>query len=382
MPSIEDLVSRRPVATAPYDVNDPPKFAELSETVRDVFRKELEQYFDYKTADASTKLIEAQNIQKFALGAATNEQSLETVVKMLMAYGDTKDKFPAIVVTSTSEREKALGIGSNFVASVQYPPRVEGTKVGPFNLTDGWTIEITTWPLGTVASATVSTITFATVLFSDMTVATIADIVRAINIQGLYYTAEATATGCLRLKTGGPCARPTPNYIEITGGTAACLTALGLTVGQSDTYLNPVRPPMNRYYDAADMVVNIDVVSDDINTRTELADLVRKFFTYYMEKRQFQFLGRSYYTEGLDPEEWWHVIFSRGFAWSGELNTPRPGGAQYDHIYAKRGSIPVTAIDYIDKALVTPPIFLQSTDILQDDTVPAGDYGGVNFLKL
>ena len=381
MPSIEDLAGRVPVATSPYDSNDLPRFGELSESAKDVFRTELELYFDYKTADSTTKIIEATNIQKFALGASTGEQSLETVVSMLMSYGDRRDQFPMIAITSTSEREKPLGIGNNFVAHVQYPPRVNGTKVGPFNITDGWTLEITTWPLGTVASATVSTITFASCLFSSLTAATIAQVVYAINVQALYYTAEATPEGYLRLRTGGVCANPTPNYIEVTGGTAACLSAFGFTVGQSDTYLNTARPPRNRYYMAADMTVNIDVVSDDINTRTELSDLVFKFFAYHMEKRTFQFFGRSYFSENISPEEWWHIILNRTFSWSGELNTPRPGGVQHDHIYAKRGSIPITIIDYMDKELTSAPIFLQSTDVEADDTIPAGDYGGRNFLK-
>ena len=381
MPSIEDLAARVGVPTEPYDLTDVPRFGELSETAKDAFRKELEIHFDYQTADSETKLIESAAIQKFALGSNTNEQSLETVVGLLMAYGDKPNKYPMIVITSTSEREKVLGLGNNFVASVQYPPRIEGTVAGPYNLTDGWTLEITTWPLGTEDSAVVSTITFATVLFEDITAATIANVVNAINIQALYYTAEATSDGYLRLKTGGICAAATPNYIEVTGGTAAALAAFGLTVGDSDTYLNTDRPPRNRYYDAADMTINIDIVSDDINTRTELADLVRNFFTYSMEKRRFQFLGRSYFTEGLDPEEWWHIILNRKFAWSAEINTPRPGGAQYDYIYAKRGSIPITMIDYMDKELTTPPIMLQSSDVSADDTVPTGDYGGDNYLR-
>jgi hypothetical protein len=381
MPSIEDLTTRRAIATAPFDATDVRKFGELSEVSKDVFRTELGIYFDYKTDDAGTKLIEASNIQKFALGASTSEQSLETVVSLLMGYGDSPDQFPMIIISSTSEREKPLSIGGNFVGHFQYPPRVEGTVAGPYNLTDGWTLEITTWPLGTVDSAVVSTITFATVLFSDITNASIADVVNAINIQALYYTAEATSDGYLRLKTGGVCANPTPNYIEVTGGTAACLTAFGLTVGQSDTYTNTARPPRNKYYTASDMVVNIDVVSDDLNTRTELADLVAKFFQYEMEKRMFQFLGRSYFSEDIDPEEWFHIILNRQFAWSAELNNPRPGGPQYDHIFAKRGSVPITIIDFIDKELTTPPILLQSSDVTANSTVPTGDYGGDNYKR-
>jgi hypothetical protein len=388
----EDLSTRVGIPTEPYDSTDPPRFGQLSETAKDAFKKELEKFFDYKSTDSEAKLTEIPNIEKFAIGEEEGEQSLETVVRMLMAYGDKPNQFPMIVITSTSGREKVLGIGSNFVSTVQYPPRVEGTTSGTISLTDGWTIEITTWPLGTEESATASTITFSSVLFSDISSVTISDIVRAINVQALYYTAEETSSGTLRLKTGGVCAQATPNYIEVTGGDAACLTALGFTIGQSDTYLNTQRPPMNRYYDANDMTINVDIVTDDINTRTELADLVRQFFTYYVEKRRFQFYGESYFEEGLDPEQWYHIILERKFAWSAELNTPRPGGEQYDYIYAKRGTVPFAIIDYINKRLETPPVFLHGDDvelggvIVDGDPVesglPTGDYGGINYLKL
>lgn len=377
----EDLTTRVPIQTVPFDENDPSRFGQLLETAKDAFKAELYTFFNIKASDIMTKISEVPNIQKFNLGAASGEQSLETVTNVIMSYADTPDKFPMIAITSASLREKPLSIGNNFSCHVQYPPTISGTKAGPFNLTNGWTLEITTWPLGVSTDAVVSTITIASGQFASLSAATITELVDSINRQALYMRARANANGSLRLETGGPCARSTPNYIEVTGGSSGLLTALGLTLGQSDIYTNTENPPMNRYYVAGDMTVNIDVISDDLNTRMELADLVFDFFSYTMERRNFQFLGRSYFEKDLTPEEWWHVILNRQFGWNSEYATQKYGGEGYDYIYSIRGSVPITIVDYINKKLVTAPVFLEHSDAVQDDATPDGDFGGRNYLK-
>lgn len=383
--SREDLTARTPTVTTPYDATDPPRSFQLLETAKDAFASELRTFFTYVSADARYKINELPTIEKYARGTTlpgVQEGDLETVVKTMMSYADSEDKFPMIAITSTTLRERRMGIGSNFVDHVQEAPRVEGTVAGPFALTDGWTITLNTVPRGLVENTQASTITFASILFPDITDASIDDVVRAINMQALYYTASATTDGYLRLSCGGPCAEPTPNIIRITGGTAACLTAFGLTVGQTDTYLNTARPPKNRYGLMADLVVNLDVITDDLNERGEVSDLLYDFFGFWMEKRGFQFLGRSHQTEGITPEEWYHVIFRSEFSWGGEINVPRLGGDVYDYIYANRGSIPITIVDFIDRPLTAHPIFLSSTDVEYTDSLPLGDHGGPNWKRI
>ena len=381
----ENLVDRKYTPTQPYDSTDVPKFGQLIETTKDAFASELEAFFDYKATDATSKISELPNIEKFALGASTNEQNLEEVVDLIMSYADTPDRFPMIAITSASLRERKLSIGNNFVDHVQYPPSICGTVPGPYNLTAGWTMEITTWPSGYEDDETTSLITLASVIFEDITNVTTQELADAINhTQALYYQCSVTADDCLRIETGGPCAVTTPNYIEITDGDAACLTALGFTLGQSDTYLSTDNPPKNRYIIAGDMSINIDVVTDDINTRSELADLVYDFFAFYMEKRRFQFIGRSYQSRDIDPEEWFHIIFQNQFNWSGELQKLRPGGGEAkDYIYATRGSMPIFTSDFIDRKLVTEPVFLLRDNVIPDanDEIPTGDYSGDNWKK-
>jgi hypothetical protein len=132
------------------------------------------------------------------------------------------------------------------------------------------------------------------------------------------------------------------------------------------------------------MTINIDVITDDLNERGEMSDLVQTFFTFWMEKRAFQFLGRSYLDDAITPAEWYHIIFKGEFSWSGEINMPRLGGELYDYIYANRGSIPVLIADYIDRPLTVPPIFLNSTDVVWTTSLPDGDYGALspNFKRI
>lgn len=380
----EDLNDRKYVPTETQDTNDPPRFGQLAETAKDAVKSEFIQYFSDSSDDAMSKITEVPNIEKFLIGTETGNQSLETFVNLIMSYADTPDRLPMVAITSASVRERRLGIGSNFVTSVQYPATVNGTQAGPFNLQEDWYVGLTTWPLGVeeangVDATQDSTFTFVDTFFADPMAATIDEVVSAINSQALYYTAHANSNGTLRLETGGVLAKAVPNYIEITGGTTQCLAALGLTVGQSDSYTSTSNPPKNRYFSCADMTINIDVVSDGLNTRLELQDAVFSYFTYYLEKRRFQLFGPSYFERDLDPEQWFHIILQGQFNWSGETSIPRPGQEGYDRVYAVRGSVPITIVDYIDKRLVDVPVTLDQAIITYDDTLPDGDYQGDNY---
>jgi len=382
--SNEDLTTRKYIATEPFAANDPPKFSQLVETAKDAIASELTSFFSYKTTDALTKSQEIPSIQKFGLGASGNENSLETVVNLIMAYGDTLDKFPMISITSMNLREKKMHLGDNFVAHVQYPPSIVSDNVGPYDLDhgsdDAWYLDITTYPDGSDSSETTSRITFNSSMFEDPTSVTAEELARRINmIQALYYTCAETHDGKLRISTGGPCAVAVPNSIEVVDGSYQLLLRLGFSVGDSDTYLNTDNPPKNRYGIAGDLSINVDVVSDDLNTRTELADLVYNYFTFYMEKRRFQLLGRSYFDRSVSPEEWFHICFKNQFSWSSEIAKPRQGGEQYSQIYAIRGTIPIFIEDFIDRKIVTAPVFLDRDNISYDEDLPDGDYPGTNY---
>ena len=126
------------------------------------FFYELKNYFDIHAVEITSKIAEVPNIQKFALGATSGENSFEQVIDLIQSYGVTPDAYPMIAITSANVREKPMGLGSGFVTSVQYPPSVVGTKTGPFSFTDGWTLEFKTWPNGHEASETTTTLVFST----------------------------------------------------------------------------------------------------------------------------------------------------------------------------------------------------------------------------
>lgn len=361
--------------TQPLDGDDLPRFGQLVETAKDVLKKELIDYFNIITAsDATNKILEIPNIEKFALGSTGATSELETVVNLIMQFADTPQKFPCVAITASNLRQRNMNIGVDLVAAVQYPPYVDSSNTGPFTLQDGWTLTLKTRPLGTVSSEVTSTIVISSSQFSDITSVTTQELADVITKQqALYYKAVALSSGALRLQTGGPLAKETPNYIEITGGTAAFLTELGFTVGQSMDYTDSTNPPRNRYGLTADLTLNVDVVADSLNTRGELADLIYTFFAFYLEKNRFQFIGRSYQETGLDPEEWYHIVLQNQFNWGGETATPRQGGEQLEHIYSIRGSVPVTVLDYIDRT-VTEPSFVEEETYTFDSTLPQGDY--------
>jgi len=377
----QNLDERRYLTTDNVDPKDKYKFGQLAETAKDVFIKELTNFFNYRSDDSRSKLSEVKTIQKFGLGnVQPNERSLETLINLIIGYGDTLDRFPMVAITSTNMREKRLGIGDNFVDHVQYPASIVGTKLGPFNFTpsgdESYVLYIRTWPTGDSNNPLDSAISFPSFIFADITNVSIDQLITAINSsQALYYKFEKTNAGYLRISAGGKLGRPWPNYIEVLDSSSPeILSILGLTVGQSDSYLNTDNPVRSRYVSAADMTINIDVISDSITTRTEVADLVYTFFTFWMEKRRFQFIGRSYQDREVSPEEWWHISLKQEFSWSAEVVTPRAGVEHYDNIYSVRGSIPIFIEDFSDRKIITEPIFLDSENITATDQLPSGDY--------
>lgn len=368
------------IASNPFDPKDLPRFAQLSETAKDTLAKELTEFLTVTDSITDKERI-LPNIQKFSVGSSKDD--LETVVNIIMAYADTPQKFPMISITSVSNRERKMALGGNYVATVQYPPSIVGTKLGPFNLASSFStpyyLSIKTFPNGPLNDPVTSTITFSNSLFSDLTNVDIETLSRVVNkTQALYYSFESDSLGHLRISAGGLLGKSSQNSIEVVDGSSEVLNVLGFSIGDSDSFSNPNNSPKNRYGVASDMTINIDVVADSINTRSELSDLVNTFFTYYMEKRRFEFFGRSYFDRDLGHQEWYHIVLKNQFSWSSEVTRPRQGGEQYEQIYAVRGSVPIFIEDFIDKSLVNSPVWVSDTSLSicgAEDTDVTGDYG-------
>jgi len=128
-------------------------------------------------------------------------------------------------------------------------------------------------------------------------------------------------------------------------------------IGQRDTHLNTLRPPKHRYAQSADLALQIDVICDDENTRGELADLVFGFFSFWLEKKFFQFLGRSDLpgqgSNGLTTGEFYQIVIRPPFRSSGEAEIPRPTDGS-DKVYINSFSLDVTTTMFIDRELYFP----------------------------
>ena len=378
-------------STEPFDANDPPRFGQLIETTKDAIASELSHFFSYASQDMRAKIKEVPTIEKFAHGGVGSTlKSMETVVDLIMSYGDTPDKFPMIAITSANVREKVLGIGTNQVNMGQAAARILTTRPAPYNIPPGSTLQVRTWPKGLSADPVDTTILFSEILFPDMTQITEADLVKAINAQVLYSTAILGGGGLVAITSGGPAATSDNNGVSVVGGSPEVLDQLGLAVCEGDTtqeHTSGVQSPYKRYAVAGDMTINLDVISDDLNTRTALADLVYDFFTFYLSDRMYQLQGRSYLDPSQDPPEWFQLVFERKFTWSGEYSTPRQGGEQEAHVYSVRGSVPLMAFDYINRYLNRGDATYMRTADCEDESgvqgteeLPPGDYPGSNYL--
>ena len=120
-------------ATEPFDPADPPKFGQLVETAKDAIASELKRFFDLRSTDIRAKLGQFPTIEKFAHSSSgsTVQQSLETVMNLIISFGDTPDKYPMIAITSASSKEKVLGIGDVQANSGQRDPYVTAENAGP-----------------------------------------------------------------------------------------------------------------------------------------------------------------------------------------------------------------------------------------------------------
>jgi hypothetical protein len=392
---LEDLRARAFQPTLPLNPDDPFRFAQVVETAKDAFQVELTRYLNDRTAAFARRKLEVPTIEKFAV-ASGDQSPAETVTRILLQHPDVLQKLPLIAITSATGRRRTLGIGSQITASVQPPARVKGTRTGPYALVPGDRLVLRTWPKGLTRPPVLSTILFTPQMFVDLGQATLAEVVAAAQAQILYVTPQATRysdpVGVLRLNAFGPLApRLYPNKIEVVGpvvpagsppgSTQNALDQLGLVAGQSDDA--QAHDPANRYHLAYDLTINLDIGTQDANVRLELTDLLLYFFSLVMDERKNQFLGRSWFDDEV-PDEWFQVILLKQEALAGEAELPMPGGGgeRRDLLYVNRITVPVLAIDSVDRTLSTLPRRGDDLELrrsrVDSDGLPAGDHAGRN----
>jgi hypothetical protein len=381
---LEDLSVRRNVPTLPLDANDPFRFSQLIETVKDCFQRELTTYFDYHRAEFQTLKNEIPTIEKYNLGFQPSDSAIETFTHVLLQHPDILERLPLVAITTATGSNLKLSFGGQFVAAVQPVARVKGTKTGPFALQSGDKIAFVTRPNG--GQPVVSIVAFTPAMFQDLGAATIDEVLAAAAVQLLYVTAKKTLysepAGVLRFDAIGPMVRePHPNSIEVLGApysTANALSELGFVAGAKDS--TATRNPANRYQLATNLTLGLDLGTESENERRELTDLLMYFFSLEMDKRDFTFYGRSVFDDDF-PGEWFQIILRDQHSLSGEAEIPRQGGSgeQRDLIYINRLQVPVTIIDYVDRDLTTLPRRGDDLDARRanERELPMGDRAGL-----
>lgn len=144
-------------------------------------------------------------------------------------------------------------------------------------------------------------------------------------------------------------------------------------IGLRDDTTNVLRPAKNRYAYTWDLQIEIQVLTEDENIRTELADLVGSFFSFWLEQRHFQLLGRSVLDDTV-ADEHYQIVIKPGVRSGQETEVPRAEDPR-DKIYVAAFSVDVTTTMYLDRDVEHPsvpdvPWTVKGSDLRRDETLP------------
>lgn len=358
-------------STVPDDLQDPPRFAQVLETTKDAFVLNMRTFFDQQQVPG--RLQELPTVEKYETGFESPDEPFLTTVEIIQEYPDILETLPHVSVTAQGGSNRRMTVGVPYIATVQYPPRVEGSADGPYDLSPGGLqLVLRTQPQRSGVWVE-ETIVFRSSRFADVSAAPVQDVVRVINERALYVQAFVTPENTVGIQCGGKVGGDRrPNAIEILAGTSpGVLSALGLSIGQSDNSFNAARPPSHRYHMASQVQVAVDIITVDVNTRRELTDLIYSWALFWAGRDFFELQGRSWQEEGLDPEEWYHISLHQEVSVSGHREVPRPNDAK-DKVHIQRVTIPCTTWQYIDRQVffqnVTPDqnFILQGSNFVQE----------------
>lgn len=177
-----DELERRAFApTAPTDTNDPARFAQVTETVKDAIVLELRRFFaqtTLNTTDAARRR-EIPTVRKYAVGYGPGTDPYETTQQILNDWADLKERLPHAAVTAVQGRNNRLTFGQPFIGHVQMPPRVNAGADGTYALGatayESWSVLVTSAVTGTRLAVTLNGADFAYVVQLGDTTQTAAD---------------------------------------------------------------------------------------------------------------------------------------------------------------------------------------------------------------
>lgn len=434
-----DTLDHQFIATVPNEALDPPQFGRLKETVKDVLKWNLEDYFNRQKVLGNWRL-EVPTLEKYS-SVGTGLDPYESALRVVRKFPDILEKLPHVCVLATSIAENPLSIGSPILSAVQFPPQVTATLPEPYDVNDGDQFVIVTYPPSQNRKAQTSTLVLDLTylpLTSTPGHVLASDLATLINKEALFTHASVTqinGLNYLTLATGGVLGQGTPNSIQIdqastasllaatglgrTGTTATSITGTRPTltlnapvgtwtrddigqnqvvtltgtttatfndgtfpitavsldgsqlaytnkygisealpgsaswyIGKHDDAFNVLRPPSNRYGYMFDVGIQIQVLTDDDQTRDQVSDLVSSFFAFFLEHQFHTFLGRSI----LDPSivgENYQIIFKSDLNSSSESELP-VGQSGTDKINVEVFGLTAHVVQTLDRTVVVP----------------------------
>jgi hypothetical protein len=132
-------------ATPPDDGDDPFRFGQAVESLKDAMILELRRLMTRSRQNAGT-IREQPTIRKYSIDERSGSSPYDTFVQLHQDHPDTFERLPIVAVTSVSGTLKRDSIGRSFTGHIQHPPRVQTTP-GPFTLAapvvEEWTFEVT-----------------------------------------------------------------------------------------------------------------------------------------------------------------------------------------------------------------------------------------------
>lgn len=144
----------------------------------------------------------------------------------------------------------------------------------------------------------------------------------------------------------------TLNYTNPYGIAEAWPVGATWFLGLKDDSFNPARPPFNRYGYMFDVGVQIQVLTDDDQTRDQVSDLVSSYLTFFMERQFFTYLGRSVFDPTVVGENY-EIVMKSDLRSSSEDEIP-VGNSQFDKINADVFNFTCHVIQCIDRTVVQP----------------------------
>lgn len=382
MTTPEDFTKRQNIPTVP-DAVEISRVGRVSETVKDVLVWELRNYFNTTRTARADATPSVEKFSAYLPGNTREQDPYETAVRILRMWPDITQDMPFIGIGTHTIKNNKMALSGKFVDSIKPrpsliagtgtfgPPGVitpiaaspaswpDGNQPSPppdshnptglpiYGLVAGDTLQITTIIDGVT---NVSNFIFPQDLLgvAPQTPRMIADI---INIQALYCRASVVFINSLPtliITVGGPLGNGINYSIQRTAASANFDAFVNLpttaAIAPSDAF-----PAVNRYMISYNMDVALTVMTEDENTRTELTDIIMDYFSFVMDDRGFTYYGRSFFGNQSD-ESYQIIIKDNDIVVADEEEVPRQDDPTRK-IYMNTCTVPVTAIQYIDRTV-------------------------------